>query len=411
MSDTPQQPVERKEKAARVSRRGRRLLALILVGLTLLLITVGFFLFRILVPANEVATGDKAGGLEWVRSIYGFGADPSQQLRMPASAAAAPDGTIWVADAVNARILAFNPDGTFKSSIKGTAEDPLILPTDVKVDAEGRVYVLETTQDELHVLTADNQQLMVKKIQKPTGVAISADRIIVGSAAGFAIMDKEGNVLKIVGTQGKGEDQFDTVNGVAIAKDGTFYILDTFNNRLSHYDKDGNRIWEASLGKAGNKNNIQVPGSNSATGTALQLPSDMTFDANNRLIVVDPFDFSISVVDPKDGKIVKKYGRYGSEDGQFAYPSSISYDKGRDWFVVADSANNRVQIVRIPDSGGTPLTSAAATLTGPIRACLIPLILILIAIIVAVVVRMRRKSTKPAQAAQASLTDVKNDQE
>ncbi len=54
----------------------------------------------------------------------------------------------------------------------------------------------------------------------------------------------------------------------------------------------------------------------------------MTFDGNNRLIVVDPFDFSLSVVDPKDGKIVKKYGKYGAEDGQLSYPSSVTYDAG-----------------------------------------------------------------------------------
>jgi sugar lactone lactonase YvrE len=345
-----------------------------------------------------------------VRSIYGFGADKTQLLRSPASAASAPDGTIWVADAVNARLLAFNPDGTFKSIVKGTAQDPLVLPTDVKVDSQGRLYVLETTQDELHVLTPANQELLLKKIQKPTAVGISEDRIIVGSAAGFVIMDKEGNVLKVVGTQGKGDDQFDTVNGIAIAKDGTFYVLDTFNNRLSHFDKEGNRLWIASMGKAGNQNRITSPGSATPKGLGLQLPSDMTFDGNNRLIVVDPFDFSLSVVDPKDGKIVKKYGQYGAEDGQLAYPSSVTYDKARDWFVVADSANNRVQVLRLPDSGGSAVTAARVALTGPIRACLVPLILMLIAIVVAIVVRQRRKSTRKAQTAQPSLTDVKEDE-
>ncbi len=303
------------------------------------------------------------------------------------------------------RLLAFNPDGTFKALIKGAANDPLILPTDVTVDAQGRIYVLETTQDEMHVLTTNNQQLLVKKIQAPTAVAVSADRIIVGAKAGFAIMDKEGNVLKIVGSEGQGDQQFDTVNGVSIAPDGTFYIVDTFNNRLSHYAKDGTRLWIVSLGKAGNQNVITAPAETKAaeTSASLQLPSGMTFDGNNRLVIVDPFDFSLSVFDPKDGKLIKKYGVYGTEDGKLAYPSGVSYDKTRDWFVVADSANNRVQILRIPNSGGSALSAAQRSLAGPLRACLFPLILILIAIVVWVVMRRVNKNKKNSQSAQTSL--------
>jgi len=411
ISQTSEPRVEGK-KPSKTSKRGRRIMSLILVALAILLIAVAFFLVRILLPANDAATPDEAGGLEWVRSIYGVGPAKSQQLSSPANAAIGPDGTIWVTDHVNARLLAFNPDGTFKQALKGAPEDLLGLPTDVTVDEQGRIYVLETTQDELHVLTANNQQLLVKKIQKPTAVAVSADRIIVGAKAGFAILDKEGNVLKLVGTEGRGEDQFDTVNGIAIAPDGSFYVLDTFNNRLSHYDREGARIWITSMGKAGNQQSITAPGANATSeeaSAALQLPAGMVFDGNNRLIIVDPFDFSLTAVNPADGKLIKKYGVYGTEDGKLAYPSGISYDAERDWFAVADSANNRVQILRIPDSGGSALAAAQRSLAGPIRACFFPLILILIAIVIWVVMRRVKKNKKNSQSAQSSLTSETED--
>src|SRR5580698_9716947 len=34
------------------------------------------------------------------------------------------------------------------------------------------------------------------------------------------------------------------------------------------------------------------------------------------------------------------------------YPTGIAYDKTRDWFAVADTSNNRVQIIRLPGTGG-----------------------------------------------------------
>jgi sugar lactone lactonase YvrE/cbb3-type cytochrome oxidase subunit 3 len=411
MSDIsqPNEPRVGAKKSSRKSKRGRRIMVLILVALAILLITVTFFLVRILIPANDAASPAEANGLEWVRSIYGVGPAKSQQLQLPSSVAIAPDGTIWVTDPTTARVLAFNPDGSFKSVLRGAANDPLILPTDVTVDEQGRIYVLETTQDEMHVLTANNQQLLVKKVQEPTSVGVSGDRIIVGAKAGFAIMDKQGNVLKVVGTMGKGEDQFDTVNGIVIAADGTFYTVDTFNNRLGHYDRDGNQIWISSLGKAGNQQALASPTGDKKSmesSAALQLPSGMTLDGNDRLIIVDPFDFSLTAVSPKDGKLIKKYGEYGTEDGKLAYPSGISYDPTRDWFAVADSANNRVQIVRLPDSGGSALAAAARSLTGPIRACLFPLILILIAIIIWVVMRRRKNRKKTSQSAQSSLLEA-----
>ncbi len=72
ISQTSEPRVEGK-RPSKTSKRGRRIMSLILVALAILLITVAFFLVRILLPANDAATKDEAGGLEWVRSIYGVG--------------------------------------------------------------------------------------------------------------------------------------------------------------------------------------------------------------------------------------------------------------------------------------------------------------------------------------------------
>ena len=44
-------------------------------------------------------------------------------------------------------------------------------------------------------------------------------------------------------------DQFEGVRGVAIGEDGTIYAVDQYNNRVSAYDRNGNRKWIISTGQ------------------------------------------------------------------------------------------------------------------------------------------------------------------
>ena len=49
-----------------------------------------------------------------------------------------------------------------------------------------------------------------------TCVDAAEEIVVVGSTAGFAVLDKDGNVQTVVGTRGSEDDQFDTVGGVVI---------------------------------------------------------------------------------------------------------------------------------------------------------------------------------------------------
>ena len=132
----------------------------------------------------------------------------------------------------------------------------------------------------------------------------------------------------------------------------------------------------------------------------MSLPLGMTIDGAGRLVVIDMFDGTLTVINPANGAFIAKYGTTGPDDGEFFYPVSVGYDKGRDWFTVADALNNRVQIIRLPGSGGSGATQAAVRrgLAGPLRACLFPFLLLLLALVVWLVVRAMRKRrvVKPA---------------
>jgi hypothetical protein len=95
-------------------------------------------------------------------------------------------------------------------------------------------------------------------------------------------------------------------------------------------------------------------------------------------------------------------GDYGVADGFFAYPTGIDYDETRDWFAVADTFNNRVQILRIPGSGGSPLAPIIGAFRTPMCVFCIPFILLVVAAILAV---MRRRRQREEEAAESAASD------
>jgi len=124
-------------------------------------------------------------------------------------------------------------------------------------------------------------------------------------------------------------------------------------------------------------------------------------------VLVDPFRFRIVVVDPKTRAIATEkgangkrgrqavYGDYGQSDGMFAYPTGIAYDKTRDWFAVADTYNNRVQIVRLPETGGNVLAPIVGGFRTPMCVFCVPWILLIAA--AAVLISRRRRQDKDAE--------------
>lgn len=376
----------------------RRVLAVLLVILFLLLLGISYFFLKVTKPVGEVVTPEDVGGMVWVRSIYGWGKTGPDQLEAPNDVAIAPDGLIWVTDQARSRVVGFNPDGSYAKMLdqgpRGSSEKALSFPNALAVDEDGLIYICDAPRDLVVVMTPDNEVVREIYVPKPASVAARGDRIVVGAQAGFVIMDKEGQPLSVVGTRGKGEDQFDTVRGVAIGADGTIFVVDQYNNRVSAYDRNGTRLWIRETGSPGNEKVIAGGGSQVTTTTAearMQLPAKITIDGKGRLVIVDPFDFSLTVLDPADGQFVARYGQPGSAEGQFTYPSGVDYDPARDWFAVADTFNNRVQIVRLPDSGGSVLAPVTRGFSGPLRACALPLLLLLAALVVWMITRKRQR--------------------
>ena len=195
-----------------------------------------------------------------------------------------------------------------------------------------------------------------------------------------------------------------TAKAPGFNKAGDILISDQYNNRVSAYDRNGNRKWIIPTGNPANSKAVKssTVATESQLPANMQIPAGMTIDGADRLVIADPFGFDLVILSAKDGRFVASYGAPGTVDGQFVYPSSVSYDPTHDWFAVADTQNGRVQIIRLPDSGGSGLAGANRILTGPLRACIIPLLLIILAIVAGIIYRVmkRRKSRRLAPVAE-----------
>ena len=88
---------------------------------------------------------------------YGESGNGDGQLHRPASAAVDADGYVYVADWGNDRVQVFDSDGGFVQKLMGEGEAPRYIeklfwqPTAVKLDAHGRLYVVDRNRHRIQV--------------------------------------------------------------------------------------------------------------------------------------------------------------------------------------------------------------------------------------------------------------------
>jgi DNA-binding beta-propeller fold protein YncE len=207
--------------------------------------------------------------------VDGWRDGPSRRARFsdPFGVAAAPDGTIYIADAGESQaIRRISPDGhvvTIAGGTRGFADGQgasarFDTPSGLTIDDEGTIYVADTGNHAIRRVTADGAVTTLAgngtpgyqdgpgrhaRFSGPIGLAFDADarRLVVADTYNDVLrtVDLDGTVatLSLLAANG-GEDPsadlpLDTPADVALDADGNIYVADTGNGLVRRIARDG----------------------------------------------------------------------------------------------------------------------------------------------------------------------------
>lgn len=178
------------------------------------------------------------------------GADRSH-FNLPTDVAVLPDGSFYVSDGYgNARVVKFSATGEyqFEWGRRGAGPGEFDLPHAIDVDAGGRVYVADRSNARVQVFDhAGNflAQWRGAELGRPYSVAISGDRAVVVDGGdqpeigpdrgGAAEVDLNGRLLSRFGRFGNYDGQFRLAHDVAVARDGSVFVVDAWGQRVQRF--------------------------------------------------------------------------------------------------------------------------------------------------------------------------------
>lgn len=151
--------------------------------------------------------------------------------------------------------------------------------------------------------------------------------------------------IKIWGTHGSGNGQFDAPQGIATDTFYYVYVTDARNNRVQKFTSNG--IYVSQWGTAGTG-----PGQ-------FRWPEGIAVDSTDNIYVVDKNNHRIQKF-TNAGVFIRQWGMRGDGDGQFEYPEGIDIDSSNRVFVM-DTGNDRIQVF---DSEGNFLLKVGSEGTG-----------------------------------------------
>lgn len=269
----------------------------------------------------------------------------SAQLNQPSGVAVDASGNVYIADSLNNRVRIVFPNGTINTFAgNGTTGYPgavgdggpanqaqLYLPSGVAVDTKGNVYIADTADNQIRMVTPDGN---------------------INSIAGDGYAAFAGD------TAAANKAELNHPQDVAVDSSGNIYIADTNNAVVRKITSDGviNTIaGGTSVGYSGD--------GGTATSAGLIAPYSVAVDSSGNVYIAEPEDGRIRQVNTK-GVINTVIGNgtlgFGGDGGaassaQLWLPSGVAVD-GSGNVYIADTVNNRVRKV-----AGTTISTIAGS--------------------------------------------------
>jgi sugar lactone lactonase YvrE len=245
--------------------------------------------------------------------------------------AVAPDGTIYVADTGNHRVLALTPDGKVARQWGTAAETAgpgqFRLLGDVAVMPDGSVVTVDNDGD-LQIFTPQGEvkQRLPGVTSNGNGLDVTPDgRIWVADTSNgrVAIFAAGAPAGEFRGAGGDAPGHLNQPLDVAVAPDGAIYVADLVA-RLVRLDAKGQPtgLWTPDVGAGTGVSHLAL--------------------WHNQLVMTDPERNHLVVLDPATSAI-RQVGTAGHDPGQFQAPTGIAVGPDGKLYVL-DSGNGRIQV-------------------------------------------------------------------
>jgi DNA-binding beta-propeller fold protein YncE len=295
----------------------------------------------ILSPLGSLDATPPAGPVDFLWQSYGAPDDP---IEGPLLMAVAPDGTIWVPDGKSDRIRIFSPDGQQVEvwGSPGTGEGQFDFGPNgfyaygfgsIAFDAAGNIYVLDTLNHRVQKFGPDRRFLTAwgsegrgdAQFIYPTDIAVDAQgRVFVVDGSRYdpseapdatfvQVFDGDGRLLFDWGTHPTAGEQDKLRNswGIGIDPDGTILLADGELNIIQRFTPEG--MYLETLGE---------PGSGEAR---LNHSADVAVDGEGRVYVTEWNGARVTVLD-RNGQVLASWGERGEGEGQFVQPYGLVLD-------------------------------------------------------------------------------------
>ncbi|MBS0193904.1 MAG: 6-bladed beta-propeller [Proteobacteria bacterium] len=186
----------------------------------------------------------------------GVAGNDAGHFNRPTEVAVAPDGSFYVSDGYrNTRIMKFSAAGKFlfQWGTKGSGPGQFDLPHGVTLDAHGKVYVADRSNQRIQIFDASGHYLREWKdgrIGRPYAIAIDHDGhafVADGGDQPKAPPDRsawvevapDGSPLARIGRFGNYDGQFEMAHAIAVAADGAVYVGDITGARVQKFVRVG----------------------------------------------------------------------------------------------------------------------------------------------------------------------------
>ena len=246
---------------------------------------------------GEVWVADSGNGLIGIFSregaeLYAFAS--KEYLREPVRIVIAPGGNVAVIEGDRAHVRVFNYRGNYKNDLDLTALGPKPIVGAIAYDSAGNLYIGENRTCQVFVFAAN------------------------------------GKLRRQFGSRGTDDGQFQSIADLAVAPDGTIYVLDQQAIAVQEFDNQGNFIRGWGRHEMGAQN--------------FSLPSGLAL-RGDYVYVTDELRHQVKVF-TTGGKFLTQFGGIGAEAGQLSFPTDLAVDAdGR--IYVTERSTSRVQVFEI----------------------------------------------------------------